>query len=84
MRFARAFGSFGDAPGQFSSRMHGVAVARGRLVVSEERRLHVLTLKGVPLQVLAFGMSLRRLCADEQSVWVVDAAASRVHTLALA
>ena len=72
MRFARAFGGRGDAPGQFTH-VWGVAVVRGLLVVSEDRRLQVLTLKGVPLQVLKLGKGLRELCADEQRVWVADA-----------
>ena len=85
MRFARAFGGKGDAPGQFSRHVPAprVAVVRGLLVVSEEKRLQVLTPKGVPLQVLKLGEVLRGLCADEQRVWVADFAESRVHALAL-
>ena len=52
MRFARAFGGKGDAPGQFDGPC-GVAVVRGLVVVSESdnERVQVLTPKGVPLQV---------------------------------
>ena len=80
MRFARAFGGKGDAPGQFSQPW-GVAVVRGLLVVSEGDRLQVLTPKGVPLQVLTLGSGLRGVCADEQRVWVADVGESRVHAL---
>ena len=72
MRFARAFGGYGDAPGQFT-RPQGVAIVRGMLVVSEEKRLQVLTSKGTPLQVIALGDKLRRTSADEKYVWVADA-----------
>ena len=88
MRFARAFGGSGDAPGQFSRPQwggafgpQGVAVVRGLLVVSEDKRLQVLTPKGVPLQVLTLGTGLRGLCVDEQRVWVADSPESKVHTL---
>ena len=80
MRFARAFGSKGDAPGQFEY-PSGLAVVRGLLVVSEETRLQVLTPKGVPLQVLTLGAGLGGLCADEERVWVVDEDANQVHVL---
>ena len=82
MRFARAFGGQGDAPGQFVSPF-GVAVVRGLLVVSEEKRLQVLTPKGVPLQVLTLGGGLCGLCADEQRVWVADRHADQVRALGL-
>ena len=80
MRFARTFGSKGDAPGQFEQNPQGVAVVRGLLVVSEAKRLQVLTPKGVPLQVLTLGHNLGGLCADEERVWVADEA-HRVHVL---
>ena len=70
-------------PGQFFNPL-GVTVVRGLVVVSEEKRLQVLTLKGVPLQVLTLGTSLRGLCADEKRVWVADRGADQVHALALA
>ena len=77
MRFARAFGGKGDAPGQFQIPW-GVAVVRGLLVVSDywrlqARRLQVLTPKGVPLQVLAVGDWLTGLCSNEDRGWVCDA-----------
>ena len=73
MRFARAFGSKGDAPGQFG-RPLGIAVLRGLLVVSEYRnkRVQVLTLKGVPLQVIKFADHPKGICADAQRVWVTE------------
>ena len=82
MRFARAFGGYGVAPGQFKSAW-GVAVVRGLLVVSEDKRLQVLTPKGVPLQVITLGVSLFGLCADEQRVWVADPR-GKVHALSAA
>ena len=72
MRFARAFGGEGAAPGQFNHPW-SVAVVRGLLVVSEPTRLQVLTSKGVPLQVLKLGVVLRGMCVDERRVWVTDA-----------
>ena len=80
MRFVRAFGGEGNAPGQFT-RPHGVAVVRGLLVVSEERRLQVLTPKGVPLQVLTLGAHLTGNCADEEHVWVAEDGVHAVHVL---
>ena len=80
MRFARAFGSEGDAPGQFEH-PQGVAVVRGLLVVSEQRRVQVLTPKGVPLQVLELGGGLRRMCADEQRLLVADCNENKIHVL---
>jgi hypothetical protein len=85
MRFARAFGGEGAAPGQFEGPW-GVAVVRGLLVVSDFSscrasrrvgRLQVLTTQGVPLQaLLTFGEScFRGLCAHEQRMW-----ASAGHT----
>ncbi len=97
MRFVRAFGGQGGAPGQYIRRApgqfnwpSGVAVVRGLLVVSDRdgngdgKRLQVLTPKGVPLQVLTLGTSLRRLCADEQRVWVADYGLDVVHVLKVA
>ena len=82
MRFARAFGGKGDAPGQFKYPW-GVAIVRGLLVVSEQKRLQVLTPKGVPLQVLKLGMDLQRMCADEQRVWVADYRENKIHVLSI-
>ena len=55
MQFRRAIGGEGDAPGRFKE-PQGVAVWRGLLVVSEAGgwRVQVLTLEGVPLQILRF------------------------------
>ena len=58
-------------PGQFDEPT-GVAVVHGLLVVSEERRLQVLTLKGVPLQVLPLGANLESVRGNEQGLWVPD------------
>ena len=80
MRFARAFGGYGGAPGQFTNPC-GVTVVRGLLVVSERNRLQVLTPKGVPLQVLTLGEGLRGMCVDEQRVWVVDCMMDGVQAL---
>jgi hypothetical protein len=99
MRFARAFGGRGDAPGQFTH-VWGVAVVRGLLVVSEIGRLQVLTPQGVPLQVLTLGdvrpsiymawraraaALVRGLCADEQRghVHVTGLDQGTVHALKL-
>ena len=97
MSFVRAFGSEGTAPGQFGKSFGigpgdtpgrfygpcGATVVRGLLVVSEEKRLQVLTPKGVPLQVLKLQASsfLYGLCADEERVWVADRGAHRVYTI---
>ena len=83
MRFARAFGGEGDAPGQFEV-PECVTVVRGLLVVSEPMRLQVLTPKGVPLQVITLGTDLRGLCADEQRVWVAGVFSHQVHALKIA
>ena len=79
---ADAFGGFGDAPGQFEG-PGSVAVVRGLIVVSEEKRLQVLTPKGVPLQVLTVGADadLAGISANEECVWVTDVAMCRVHVL---
>ena len=82
MRFARAFGGNGDAPGQFAWPW-GLAVVRGLVVVSENERLQVLTPKGVPLQVLKVGGVLRGMCADVERVWVTDVQKHQVHALEL-
>ena len=66
MRFARAFGGEGDAPGQFKW-TQGVAFVRGLLVVSESYRLQVLTPKGVPLQVLP--LRVAELSGREPQLW---------------
>ena len=60
-----------------------VAVVRELLVVSEEKRLQVLTPKGVPLQVIKLGSGLRRMCADDQRVWVADRNANQVLALSI-
>jgi hypothetical protein len=82
MRFARAFGGVGDAPGQFKLRPWGLAVVRGGLlVVSEDARLQVLTPHGVPLQVLSLGEGRRPrgVCVTDAHVWTTDQGDHRVH-----
>ena len=74
LRFRRVIGSAGTGPGQFLS-PRGVAVVRGLLIVSGSARLQVLTLAGVPLQVVQFDSPLSSLSADEHRVL----AAARVH-----
>jgi tripartite motif-containing protein 2/3/tripartite motif-containing protein 71 len=73
LAFARAIGSYGEAAGQFD-RPWGVAVVRGLLLVSERRRLQVLSLHGMPQQVLTFPSGCARpeagLCAHEERVRV--------------
>ena len=82
MRFVRAFGGEGVAPGQFFD-PSGLAIVRGLLVVSEISggRVQVLTPKGVPLQVLKFDGDLYGICADEQHVWMADCDTHQVHVL---
>lgn len=82
LRFRRAIGRRGDAPGQFRE-PRGVCVVRGALVVSEEagERVQCLTLEGVPLQVITFASRLMGLCADHDRVWVADETECKVHVL---
>ena len=89
MRFARAFGGKGDAPGQFAA-PEGVALVRGLLVVSDSmgKRVQVLTSKGVPLQVLNFNSRwdlLGGVCtsSNEDTVWVADFGSEVVRVLKL-
>jgi len=96
MKFRRAIGSEGDAPGRFMCPL-GVAVWRGLLVVSDAYgRVQVLTLEGRPLQVLRsslrsrhgpldttrrLGSMLGGLCASGDRVWVAGLAAGKVYVL---
>ena len=61
-------------PGEFDCPF-GVAVAHGRLYVSERRgqRIQVLSLDGEPLQVIESpdGRPLGRLCVDGENLWVL-------------
>ena len=87
MCFRRVIGGKGNAPGRFNH-PSGVAVARELLIVSEARgrRLQVLTLAGVPLQVIPFDDYLRGVTADEGRVWVTGThrgVRDRVHELLL-
>ena len=79
MRFARAFGGEGDAPGQFKH-PRGVAVVRGLLVVSEGDGARLQVLMGVELTGICAGAVPRGVCADEQRVWVTTSE-DRVHVL---
>ena len=87
VHFRRAIGRRGVAPGCFM-RPHGVAVVRGSLVVSEWAggRLQVLTLDGVPLQVLPLlGSALAGMCVTSDGrVWVADGVKHAVHVLGVA
>ena len=76
--FLRVFGSAGRAPGSFT-KLQGIAVAGDRLFTAEHRgvdfvgRVQVLTLEGVPLQVLPVhtcGGPLS-ICASAQFVHVL-------------
>ena len=84
MRFVRAFGGWGVAPGQFKYPW-GIAVVRGLLVVAEDsgHRVQVLSLKGVPLQVVPLGGVLIGVCSDERQVWVADRVLNQLHVLKL-
>ena len=68
----RADATAGVAAGEFTAPT-GVAVAHGRLYVSElvGRRVQVLTLEGAPLQVCATPCYGHRLCVDGAHVWVI-------------
>ena len=83
--FRRAFGREGTAPGQFGW-LSGVAVGRcGRLFVAEHTRLQVLTLQGLPLQVLHLpgAVELAQIRLTERHAFVVDETTHHVHVLAL-
>ena len=83
--FRRAFGGEGTAPGQFGW-LSGVAVGRcGRLFVAEHTRLQVLTLQGLPLQVLHLpgAVELAQIRLTERHAFVVDETTHHVHVLAL-
>ena len=80
--FRRAFGRRGTAPGEFA-KPEAVAVARGRLIVGEysNKRVQVLSLHGVPLQLLTAlaGGVPARMCD-----FAVDEAGGRVHATSYA
>lgn len=80
--FRRAFGRRGTAPGEFA-KPDSVAVARGRLVVGEysNKRVQVLSLHGVPLQLLTAlaGGVPARMCD-----FAVDETGGRVHATSYA
>ena len=80
--FRRAFGRRGDAPGEFA-RPVAVAVARGRLLVGEftGKRCQVLSLHGVPLQLLT---TLADGVPARLSGFAVDEDGGRVFALAAA
>jgi hypothetical protein len=83
--FRRAFGGEGTAPGQFGW-LSGVAVGRcGRLFVAEHTRLQVLTLQGLPLQVLHLpgAVELSQIRLTERHAFVVDETTHHVHVLTL-
>ena len=78
--FRRAFDRRGDAPGEFA---RPVAVARGRLLVGEftGKRCQVLSLHGVPLQLLT---TLADGVPARLSGFAVDEDGGRVFALAAA
>ena len=83
--FRRAFGGEGTAPGQFGW-LSGVAVGQcGRLFVAEHTRLQVLTLEGLPLQVLHLpgAVELAQIRLTESHAFVVDETTHHVHVLTL-
>jgi hypothetical protein len=86
MQFHRTVGSKGDAPGCFEAPW-GVAVFRGLLVVSEAggNRVQVLSLDGLPLQVLQLDSGPTGLAVGEDRgehwLWVVGRHHNKVHVL---
>ena len=80
--FRRAFGRRGTAPGEFA-KPESVAVARARLIVGEysNKRVQVLSLHGVPLQLLTAlaGGVPARMCD-----FAVDETGGRVHATSYA
>uniref|UniRef100_A0A7S0LSL4 SMP-30/Gluconolactonase/LRE-like region domain-containing protein n=1 Tax=Coccolithus braarudii TaxID=221442 RepID=A0A7S0LSL4_9EUKA len=84
--FERCFGKHGNQPGCFNE-PRGVAVCDSvngdLLVVSETRRLQVLTLDGSPLQVLPQGPSpsLRTQASFPPGLWGICATRDRVYTV---
>lgn len=91
------FGGHGNQPGRFNE-PRGVALCETvhgeRLIVSETRRLQVLTLDGCPQQVLPPGpsQSLRSaplppglwgICATYDRVYVVNVISNELHVLSL-
>ena len=53
------------------------------LVVKDSKRVQVLTLSGVPLQVIPMPSGIRGLCASDSDgrVWLADRNSHRVHVL---
>jgi len=80
--FVCSFGRKGIGPGEFT-RPHGVAIVDEFLLVAEDRRLQVLTLKGDVRQVLRVQAdSLRGICVTRsRNVVVIDAGAQAAHVL---
>ena len=82
-----AIGTRGRAPGEFTN-LRGLAVVRHYLLVIEEHRLQLLTLSGVPCQVLVVGLlhnsQLRGACvsSERNAVMVGDVGQGCVHLLA--
>ena len=72
----QTWAQLGTAPGELKAPA-GVAVGHGRLYVSESCgcRIQVLTLEGVPLQVLDSpnGRELGGICVDGNRVWCLEA-----------
>jgi hypothetical protein len=80
-------GCKGRAPGEFTCLRALAIIHRGAchyLLVTEERRIQLLTLSGVPCQVLVLGEQLRGACvsSERHCVFIAEAGRDRVHRLA--
>lgn len=83
--FVRILGSEGKAPGQFFE-PRGIAIIRGWVVVTEARRIQVLSPEGDSRQVLDVpgAGSLWGVCRDEQSrAYVTDVRAGHAKIYVL-
>ena len=80
--FQRSIGRRGTAPGCFR-RLRGVAVSDDRIFTAECERVQVLTIQGMPLQVLPFpgSSALVGICADCRRVYVVDQTHQKIRVL---
>jgi len=80
--FHRSIGRRGTAPGCFR-RLRGVAAAASRIFTAECERVQVLSLTGMPLQVLPLpgSTALVGICADSSHAYVVDQTHQKVRVL---
>ena len=84
-KFLQSFGREGRNAGEFHEPCD-VAVSCGRLLVSEDRRVQVLSLEGAPQQVLDMPgtnslLGVSTLSATGRRVFVLDALQRRIHVL---